>query len=189
MHNSMLNKQHHTNALTGTTAQGSPLPEFTALATWLVSGRFSVLNHQSPNSHKTDFSCISLTSISLIAIQIQLIPTRRRLDPLIPFNSVHPASPARARLRVGPATIRFQHALHADDPRRHLDVDEGDGGAEEEGAGGVGRVDEFGDLEFEVFGGVDLLLGVLRLEVLVEYGDDVAVDLGGGESEAIFSVG
>jgi hypothetical protein len=70
-----------------------------------------------------------------------------------------------------------------------LDVDEGDGGAEEEGAGRVGRVDEFGDLEFQVFGGVDLLLGVLCLEVLVEYGDDVAVDLEIVESDVMFCCG
>lgn len=138
---------------------------------------------------KSHISCISLTSISLIAIQIKIIPTRRRLDPLIRLNSIHPSCPARPRLRIRPATIRLQHASHANHPRCHLNIDKGDGGAEEEGAGGVGRLKEFGDLEFEVFGGVDLLLGVLRLEVLVEYGDDVAVDLGNGKSEAIFAVG
>lgn len=155
-----------------------------------MSGRFSVVTHQSvPNSPKPHISSISLTGISLIAIQIQLIPARRRLHPLIPLNGIHPACPARARLWIGPATVRFQHASHANDPRRHLDVDEGDGGAQEEGARGVGRVDEFGDLEFQVFGGVDLLLGVLRLEVLVEYGDDVAIDLEDVESGVMFCCG
>lgn len=70
-----------------------------------------------------------------------------------------------------------------------MDVDEGDGGAQEEGAGGVGRVDEFGDLEFQVFGGVDLLLGVLCLEILVKHGDDVAIDLEHLKSEAMSVVG
>lgn len=155
-----------------------------------MSGRFSVVTHQSvPTSQNPHISSISLTGISLIAIQIQLIPTRRRLDPLIPLNGIHPACPARTGFWIGPATVRLQHASQANHPWSHLDVDEGDSGAEEEGAGRVGRVDEFGDLEFQVFGGVDLLLGVLRLEVLVEYGDDVAVDLGDVELEEMLAVG
>jgi len=190
MYNSMLNKRQHADPSHITTAQGKPLPEFTALATWLVSGRFSVVTHQSVTiSQKANISCISLTGISFVAIQIQLIPTRRRLHPFIPLNRIHPCCPASAGLWIRPATVRLQHASHADYPRRHLDVDEGDVGAEEEGAGGVCRVDEFRYLEFQVFCGVDLFLGVLRLEVLVEYGDDVAVDLEQVESEVMFVMG
>lgn len=47
----------------------------------------------------------------------------------------------------------------------------------------MGRFDKFADLEFEVAGCVDLGLGFLRLEVVVEWGDDVAVDLVKGRSD------
>lgn len=95
----------------------------------------------------------------------------------MPLDRIHPRRPAAAWFRVRPAAVGFEHFAHADDPGRHLDVDKGDLGPEEERAGCVGGVDELGDLVAEFARAVGLFLGVLGLEVVIEDGDDVAVYL------------
>ncbi len=118
-----------------------------------------------------------LTRIPLIAIHIQIIHTRRRPHALIPLHRVHPACPAAPWFRSGPVAVGREHAFEAEDPGRELDVHKGDVGAEEERAGGVGRLDEGADFGFQGFGFVDLFFGVLRLEEAVEVGEDFAVDV------------
>ncbi len=76
----------------------------------------------------------ALTSIPLIAIEIQIISGRRRFDTLVVLNGVHPARPSTAGLRLGPATVGHKDLPESDDPRRKLNVHERDVRAEEEGA-------------------------------------------------------
>lgn len=83
--------------------QGNPIPALIAFATWEVLGRFS-----------TEVSVLAaiiwmglLTGISLIAVHVKLIGTRRRFDMLICFKSVYPGGPTGAFLSIGPAAVRF----------------------------------------------------------------------------------
>lgn len=103
--------------------------------------------------------------IPLITIHIQPILARRRLHRLLCLNCLHPLLPSATFLWLWPASVRPKDALEPQYPRRHLDVDEGEGGAEEEGAGRVGCGDELGELVFEVGGFLDLGVGLLCLEL------------------------
>lgn len=84
---------------------------------------------------------LKLTGISLITIQIQLIPAGCRLYPVVPLNRIHPPSPPTALLRLRPTAIRLEHTPHSDYPRRDLDVDKRDGGPEKKWTGDIRSVD------------------------------------------------
>lgn len=73
----------------------------------------------------------------------------------------------------------LEYARESQHPGCKLDVDVREVGTEKEGPVGIGDVDDFADLFFELFGVLDLLGEVLGLEELVEGGYDVAVYLEG----------
>ena len=64
------------------------------------------------------------------------------------LNRLYPIRPTGAPNFdwIGPAAVRLEDFAHADKPGCELDVYEGDGGAEEERAGGVGGGDEGGEV-------------------------------------------
>jgi len=96
---------------------------------------------------------------------------------LVLLNRIHPLRPPAVRLRLGPATVRLQHAVQPDDPGRYLHVHKAHLRTQEERTGFVGGVDELGDLGLELLGIGDLFGLVLFLKKTVETWDDVAVDL------------
>lgn len=95
----------------------------------------------------------------------------------MPLHGLYPRRPPTPLLGQRPPAVRRQDFPHADDPGSELDVDEGELRAEEEGTGGVGGVDEFGDFRLQVGGVFELFGDLLGLEVGVEDGVDDAVDL------------
>lgn len=95
----------------------------------------------------------------------------------MPLHGLHPRRPPAALLGERPPAIRRQDLAHADDPGGKLDVDEREFRAEEEGTGGVGGVDEFGDFRLQAGGVFELFGDLLGLEIGVEGWVDVAVDL------------
>lgn len=101
---------------------------------------------------------------------------------LILLQGMHPRSPPTTHLRRGPAAVRGQHPAKAQDPRRDLNIDEGDTWAQEERPVDVRGVDQFGDLVSEFFAVGHLFLRILFLQDAIETGDDVAVDLVNGLS-------
>lgn len=120
--------------------------------------------------------------IPFVTIQIQLIRARRPGHALLGFHRIDPCAPATPLLGLGPPAVRTQDAAQAEHPGRDLDVDEGEGGAEEEGACGVRRGDEFGDLVAQGLGVRGLVGLVLGLEEFVEQRDDVPVYVVGPEA-------
>ena len=112
----------------------------------------------------------ALTSVSLIAIYIQLISGGRCPDSFIVLNGIYPHCPARSWLWFRPASIGCKDFAESDDPWRELDIDKGDVWAEEEWTRGVCSLDNLLDLRFQFAGVLDLLSSVLRLEQTVEMG-------------------
>lgn len=173
----------HPSTPTLTRPHGRPFPEFTALASWLVSGRFSAtcVSHAirlppppSPPSHGLE----TRTGISLVTVQVQIVRASRRFDVLITLHRFNPLGPPAPLLRLRPASIGLQHPLHPDHPWRELDVDKRYVGAKEEGSCGVCGINNRADLILEFFRVADLVRLLLRLEVVVECRDNMAVDLG-----------
>lgn len=108
---------------------GSPLPALTALATRLVSGRFSVHHHSSAPANQLYQSQTSairrLTSIPLIVLQIQHRITQGIPDCLTALQRVNPCGQARPRLSQWPSFIWMKNTREAQEPRRDGDVDKG----------------------------------------------------------------
>lgn len=96
---------------------------------------------------------------------------------LIALNSVDPGSPATARLRVWPPTIRLQGTAQADNPRGDLDINERDLSAQKEWALRICGADQCVECISELLCIGDLLLCVLLLKNTVKVWDDVTVDL------------
>lgn len=128
------------------------------------------------------------TGISLIAVQVQIVRASRRFDVFVGLDRFDPLGPPATLLRLRPASIRLQHALHPDHPRRELDIDKGNVGTKEEGTRRVCGIDNRADLVLEFFGVADLVRLLLRLEIVVERGDDMTVDLD-DTSEEVTGVG
>jgi hypothetical protein len=73
---------------------------------------------------------------------IAIFVAHRRFDPLVSLHCRDPGFPARADLGVGPVAVMLENPGETDDPGGEGDIDKGDQGAEEEGAGDMGGVDQ-----------------------------------------------
>ncbi len=93
------------------------------------------------------------------------------------LDRLHPDGPSTAHLRVGPASIGFQHARQTQHPGCELHVHEGDLRAEKERSSRIGNVDEMRDLRLQLLGVLQLLVERLGLQTLIEERDDLAIDL------------
>lgn len=96
---------------------------------------------------------------------------------LVFLDGIDPSGPSTAHFRIGPAAIRFQNPTESEDPRRNLNVDEGDTWSQKEGTVDMRRIDQFCDFIPQLFGIGDLLLRILFLQDAIKAGDDMAVDL------------
>lgn len=105
----------------------------------------------------------SIFRIPLVAIHIQPVLARGRLDRLLGLNCLHPLLPSASLLWLRPSSVGTEDALQAQHPGRDLHVDEGEGRAEEEWAFGGGGGDELGELVFQIGRFLDLSVGFLGL--------------------------
>lgn len=93
------------------------------------------------------------------------------------LDRFNPLGPPATLLWLRPASIRLQHAVHPDHPWRELDIDKGNTRTKEEGTRRVCGIDNRADLLLQFLGVADLVRLLLRLEVVVECGDHMTVNL------------
>lgn len=106
---------------------------------------------------------------------------------LVIFERIDPGSPATSRLRVGPASIRSQDTSESQDPRCHLDIDEGHVLSEKERSMLIRRFDQRVEMVTEFLCLCNLRMRVLLLQQTVESGDNVPVDLSLHTSQGVYS--
>lgn len=161
---------------TGTTykSQGRLRPELIALATWEVFGRFSVICGK--------LACYkgrarTLTGISLVAVEVELVRAGRRPDVLVGLDCIHPDGQPTAVLAIRPAPIGCQHPPQSKNPRSGLDVHKRDLRTHEKGPARVRYIKQLVESVPQLLRMGDLFLLLLLLKHAVEVRHNVPVNL------------
>ena len=119
----------------------------------------------------------TLTRISLIAIDIQLIRAGSCLDAFIVLDGFDPARPTTTSFRFRPAAVRRQYLSQPNDPRCELNVHEGNVRAKKERAGLICGFNDLLDSFCELLCLFDLTDTVVSLQQAVEVRQDLAIDV------------